>query len=196
MGRIEGAALSPQQTKCLEMVGEGLTTKEIAFALSLSENTVDEHIKKAMIKLGAPNRKRAAALQRGTPAPRTVAVPTASLPDGAACSQPYPLPHPQPGGGGNSPVSPDVIFGPELATTMRLRDGGQTNFEGFPPLPIPPRRSSETEPARDVQDRLKVVSRVLTIAGAIALILVAAPALINGAEDIATWLRSTTQAQP
>jgi hypothetical protein len=79
---------------------------------------------------------------------------------------------------------------------MRLRDGGHIPFEGFPPSPMPPRRPSETEPDRDVQDRLKVVSRVLTIAGAIALILVAAPSLINGAEHIATWLRLTIQAQP
>lgn len=178
------------------MVGEGLTTKEIAFALSLSENTVDEHIKKAMVKLGAPNRMRAAALYRGTLPPGAASALSARQSDGPTYSLPYPRPHPQPVGGGISSVSADDISGPELATTMRLRDGGHIRFEGFPPSSTPPRRPSETDPDRDVQDRLKVVSRVLTIAGAITLILVAAPSLINGAEGIATWLRLTTQAQP
>ncbi len=178
------------------MVGEGLTTKEIAFALSLSENTVDEHIKKAMTKLGAPNRMRAAAFHRGLQPPIVKSAPSAPQPEGPAYAQPYPQPSPPPVGGGIFPVSPHAISGPEFATTMRLRDGGQTRFEGFPPSPMPPRRLSETEPDPDVQDPLKIISRVFTIAGAIALILVAAPALINGAEHIATWLRLMTRAQP
>lgn len=177
------------------MVGEGLTTKEIAFALGLSENTVDEHIKKAMTKLGAPNRMRASALHRSTKSPSAASVPTAPPPAPADPRQ-YPQAHPQPVGGGISPVRLEDVSGPEVATTMLLRDGGHTRFEGFPPSPMPPRHLSETESDPDAQDRLRIVSRVLTIAGAIALILLAAPSLINGAEHIATWLRLTTHAQP
>lgn len=195
MGRLEGAALSPQQSRCIELVGEGLTTKEIAFALGLSENTVDEHIKKAMVKLGAPNRMRAAAIHRAAQA--STAAPMLTAPQNSAerGRQSDPVPYPQPGGVGISPVNENGIFEPRVATTMLLRDGGDARFGGFPPLQMPPRQPSEAEPERDAQSRLKVVSRVLTIAGAIALILVAAPALINGAEHIATWLRLTTHAQ-
>jgi len=188
MERLAGAALSPQQSRCLQLVGEGLTTKEIAFALALSENTVDEHVKKAMTKLGAPNRMRAAALHRAAQALVTASMSIKPRAERAT--------NPQLLGGGISPVSLDEISAPGMASTLLLRDGDYAPFKGFPPLPMPQRQPSEPESDRDVQDRLKIISKVLTIAGAIALILVATPALIDGAEHIATWLRITTHAQP
>lgn len=207
MGRIAQAGLSPQQSRCLELVGEGLTTKEIAFALKLSENTVDEHVKKAMTKLGAPNRARAAALHRASKAPAT---PLAASPPSPPPPPPPPAPatpppnapelsapgHPPSLGVGISPVGPTDVFEASHPATMLLRDSHQARFEGLALSPMPPRQSPETEPDRDVHDRLTIISKVLTISGAIVLILVAAPALVNGAEQIATWLRTMVQAQP
>ncbi len=189
MGRIGGRALSPQQARCIELVGDGLTTKEIAFALSLSENTVDEHVKKAMAKLGAPNRMRAAAMHRTMRAPTLPQAPAA--PEAA---QP-PAPH-QPEGVGISPIYDSLHPAAPMATTMLLKDGDDAPFEGFPSLPMQPRQPKQPEQVQDAQDRLTIVWRVLSIASAIVLILVATPSLVSGAEQIAAWLRTTSKIHP
>lgn len=50
------AKLSRRQIQCLELVGEGLTSKEIGRAVGLSPSTVDNHISTAVDRLGARNR--------------------------------------------------------------------------------------------------------------------------------------------
>ncbi len=54
-------ALTPQETRLLQLLAEGLTNKAIAQALSLSENTVKYHLKNILQKLGLHNRTEAAA---------------------------------------------------------------------------------------------------------------------------------------
>lgn len=188
MERLRGAALSPQQAKCLALVGEGLTTKEIAFKLGLAETTVDEHIKKATVKLGAPNRARAAALHRAHA--ETVAIsPGASA--GRAGTQ-----YPEPIRGEIFTVHPIPVFEAASRTTLLVSDGEHPPFEGLPPGPLQPRQTEQSEPAFAFQNHLKIIGLVLAIAVAIVLLLVAAPALIEGAENIARWLRLMRHRQP
>lgn len=54
------SSLSRQQRRCLEAVGRGLTTAEIAHELSIAESTVNSHIEAATRKLGSANRRQAA----------------------------------------------------------------------------------------------------------------------------------------
>ncbi len=49
-------SLTPQQRRCIDLAGEGLTSKEIARVVELSPNTVDYHIKNAMRILGVSTR--------------------------------------------------------------------------------------------------------------------------------------------
>lgn len=53
-------SLSKRQRACLEKVGEGQTSKEIARDLDLSPKTVDHHIAAAIKTMGAHNRVEAA----------------------------------------------------------------------------------------------------------------------------------------
>lgn len=54
-------ALTPREAELLRLMAQGLSNKEIAVALSLSENTVKYHLKNILQKLGAHNRTEAAA---------------------------------------------------------------------------------------------------------------------------------------
>jgi two-component system NarL family response regulator len=54
-------ALTPQETRLLQQLAQGLSNKAIAQALSLSENTVKYHLKNILQKLGLHNRTEAAA---------------------------------------------------------------------------------------------------------------------------------------
>ncbi len=56
------AALTPRQTEVLRHVAAGLTNREIAIELSLSEKTVDRHLSNAFDRLGVSSRAAAAAL--------------------------------------------------------------------------------------------------------------------------------------
>ena len=53
--------LTPRETELLQLMAQGLSNKEIATALSLSENTVKYHLKNVLQKLGAHNRTEATA---------------------------------------------------------------------------------------------------------------------------------------
>jgi NarL family two-component system response regulator LiaR len=53
--------LTPQETRLLQLLAQGLSNKAIAQALSLSENTVKYHLKNILQKLGLHNRTEAAA---------------------------------------------------------------------------------------------------------------------------------------
>ncbi|MCW2960257.1 MAG: two component transcriptional regulator, LuxR family, partial [Thermoleophilia bacterium] len=57
-----GERLSPREVEVLGMVSVGLQNKEIAFKLSLSEETVKSHVAAIMRKLEATSRTQAVAL--------------------------------------------------------------------------------------------------------------------------------------
>jgi two-component system NarL family response regulator len=67
MERMRAPELSPRETEVLGMLVEGLTNKEIANALSLSEITVKNHVSSILEKLRASDRTQAStiAIQRG-----------------------------------------------------------------------------------------------------------------------------------
>ncbi|MEU6347369.1 response regulator transcription factor [Streptomyces sp. NPDC046977] len=56
------AALSPREREILDLVGEGLTNREIAQRLFVSEKTVKNHISRLLGKLGVERRIQAAVL--------------------------------------------------------------------------------------------------------------------------------------
>lgn len=60
-------ALSDREREALELVGQGLTNKEIGSRLSISTRTVESYVSNAMAKLGARSRAEAIhlAIQRG-----------------------------------------------------------------------------------------------------------------------------------
>lgn len=60
--RTETGSLSDGQMECLQLIGQNLTSKEIAARLGISPHTVDKRVKKALRKLGAPDRRQAARL--------------------------------------------------------------------------------------------------------------------------------------
>jgi len=56
------AALTAREMEIVEHVKEGLSNKVIAYKLSLSENTVRNHLRNIMEKLGLRNRVQVATL--------------------------------------------------------------------------------------------------------------------------------------
>jgi len=59
--------LSAREVQVLELIVKGLANKQIAFALSIAEHTVKNHVKNILSKLGVQDRTQAAtaAIQRG-----------------------------------------------------------------------------------------------------------------------------------
>jgi DNA-binding NarL/FixJ family response regulator len=56
------AALSTQEKRVLELIGEGLTNREIAARLFLSEKTIKNYVSSLLAKLGMQRRSQVAAL--------------------------------------------------------------------------------------------------------------------------------------
>jgi DNA-binding NarL/FixJ family response regulator len=56
------AALSSQEKRVLELIGEGLTNREIAERMFLSEKTVKNYVSSLLTKLGMSRRSQVAAL--------------------------------------------------------------------------------------------------------------------------------------
>jgi DNA-binding NarL/FixJ family response regulator len=56
------AALSSQEKRVLDLIGEGLTNREIAERMFLSEKTVKNYVSALLTKLGMKRRSQAAAL--------------------------------------------------------------------------------------------------------------------------------------
>lgn len=54
------ARLSESQKACLRLVGQGMSSKEIAKSLNLTPLTVDTYVKAAVSRLGVGNRREAA----------------------------------------------------------------------------------------------------------------------------------------
>ncbi|MEO0329421.1 MAG: response regulator transcription factor [Pseudomonadota bacterium] len=52
-------SLTPQQSRVLSMLGEGLLNKQIAYELSVSEATVKAHVSAVLLKLGVDSRTQA-----------------------------------------------------------------------------------------------------------------------------------------
>lgn len=61
--QVETLGLTPRELEILERIAEGLSNREIAERLFLSENTVKTHSSRVFDKLGA--RRRTQAVQRG-----------------------------------------------------------------------------------------------------------------------------------
>ena len=57
---VEGL-LTPRQTEILQLVAEGLTNREIAQRLGLSERTVDRHVSDTLTRIDVPTRAAATA---------------------------------------------------------------------------------------------------------------------------------------
>lgn len=53
-------SISESQLTCLRLVGEGMSSKEIAIETGLSPRTVDQYVNRAAATLGASNRREAA----------------------------------------------------------------------------------------------------------------------------------------
>lgn len=53
---MKKAKLTQREQQIVKLIAEGLTNKEIAAALGMSEETVKTHIKKIMLKLNVDNR--------------------------------------------------------------------------------------------------------------------------------------------
>lgn len=176
MGDERVESLSPQQRRCLLLVAEGLTTKEIAFELGVSNRTVDEHIEKAVAKLRAPSRQRAAAILRRLTGP----------PDNID-------PHPYPIRGEIIPVDETDQIEPIPSTTLLLNDGERTPFEGFPTVDVPTAAASKETQGDAAANHFKIILNVLAITVLLLLILLAMPALIDGAERLAGYVLETVR---
>lgn len=57
--------LTPREQEVLVRVGWGLSTKEIALALEIAPKTVDGHVERMRLKMGAHNRSHLIGLAAG-----------------------------------------------------------------------------------------------------------------------------------
>lgn len=102
------SGLSESQKACLRLVGQGMSSKEIAKSLNLTPLTVDTYVKAAVARLGAGNRREAARALVGWDTSQKLGSPSQGL--------------------AVDPVHPD-----EYQPTMQR--GGMTWWTGFlPPL--------------------------------------------------------------
>ncbi len=57
--QVRALGLTPRELEVLELITEGLSTREIADRTNVSENTVKTHTKRVLEKLGARRRTEA-----------------------------------------------------------------------------------------------------------------------------------------
>jgi DNA-binding NarL/FixJ family response regulator len=62
--RIEAIGLTPRELEVLQLIADGLSTKEMAERLFVSENTVKTHSSRVLEKLGASRRTQAVQLAK------------------------------------------------------------------------------------------------------------------------------------
>ena len=55
-------SLTPRQTEVLQSLARGLTNRDIAMQLSISEDRIEQHVRTLLLKLGVANRTEAVAL--------------------------------------------------------------------------------------------------------------------------------------
>ena len=63
--RIDALGITPRELEVLQLIAEGLSTKEMADRLFVSENTVKTHTSRVLEKLGASRRTQAVQLAKG-----------------------------------------------------------------------------------------------------------------------------------
>lgn len=61
--KVDALGITPRELEILELIAEGLSNKEIAARVNVSENTVKTHSSRVFEKLGA--RRRTQAVQLG-----------------------------------------------------------------------------------------------------------------------------------
>jgi len=64
--RARSSNLSDRELSCLVLVAEHLSSKEIAVRLGISPHTVDQHVRRALHRLGTPTRREAVRWLRQT----------------------------------------------------------------------------------------------------------------------------------
>jgi DNA-binding CsgD family transcriptional regulator len=62
------APLSPREREAARLVGQGLTNRQIAAALYVSERTAQNHVQHILTKLGFANRSQIAVWSSASPA--------------------------------------------------------------------------------------------------------------------------------
>lgn len=132
--------LTDRQIDCLRLVGQGMSSKEIAAALGISHHTVDLHLKRAIRTLGVASRRDAArrwdaiAAQDGAVAPAMPAAAIIDPPPPASAGDTQPL-DTQPAGVAEPPPITAILTpaGDDRRPKMRLpflRQGRQYNDLG------------------------------------------------------------------
>ena len=61
-GKLESLGITPRELEILELIAEGLSNREIAERVHVSENTVKTHLSRVFDKLGAQRRTQAVQL--------------------------------------------------------------------------------------------------------------------------------------
>lgn len=173
MGKIGVDSLSAQQRRCLRLVGDGLSSEEIAHALGIAPGTVNGHIEQAVRKLGAPNRRRAArmlldheAAEAGHRPPEKIPVQILPL-DGPQYSEP--------------PITPDEGLVQDIE-----RAAGTPAF-------VPPVSGGELEYA--MMRTLRTIATIMAIAVLAGLIILIIPTLVANAEWIANRIEPIQQSR-
>ena len=65
IARIDALGLTPRDLEVLQLIADGLSTREMAERLFVSENTVKTHTSRVFDKLGASRRTQAVQLAKG-----------------------------------------------------------------------------------------------------------------------------------
>lgn len=63
--KLESLGITPRELEILELIAQGLSTREIAGRVSVSENTVKTHASRVFGKLGVRRRTQAVQVARG-----------------------------------------------------------------------------------------------------------------------------------
>lgn len=203
--------LTPKQIECLTRVAEGMTSKEIARDLGISARTVDDHVEKARIKLNASTRLRAAATFRAQLAePAEIVSQKQNLSGVSVNTETEIVPHKAEelsldgtiSASDRAPyqIRPEPAAMDEQASAASadfpapaVNDSGFVAFGHFPKTVEPPLASRQPKELRNHQSSpLATSMRILTIAAALALIALAYPQLVQGAEAIAAFILKTT----
>jgi DNA-binding CsgD family transcriptional regulator len=163
-------SLTARERECLRLVARDRSTGEIARQLSISINTVDNHIKNAKRKLGTTDRfsaARALAVHEG----RSQSL--ASL--GSAMEAAAPAGQSDDAAASNADVVRDD--GPHKRATLPAAS------------PDAWRRRGDPKEAYGARSTFHVVGRIVLILAGLLIIAVAAPALVNSAQMLADSLR-------